>query len=130
MVERPPRHPRAARPSKRALSPRALARPRVESLEDRTVPSTFTVMNTDDDGGDSLRQAILDANALPGPDDHQLRPRTADHTIALTGGELSITDSLTIAGPGADQLAVSGSDLSRVFSISNTGPRHEVTFAA
>src|SRR5262249_16656303 len=38
-------------------------------------------------------------------------------TIALTSGQLSITDDLTIVGPGADRLAVSGSDASRVFRI-------------
>jgi hypothetical protein len=37
----------------------------VEALEDRTMPSTFLVTNTDDFGAGSLRQAILDANATP-----------------------------------------------------------------
>src|SRR5260370_35356125 len=36
---------------------------RLEALEDRTAPATFTVMNTNDSGDGSLRQAILDANA-------------------------------------------------------------------
>jgi hypothetical protein len=35
-------------------------------LEDRTVPSTFTVLNLADSGGGSLRQAVLAANAAPG----------------------------------------------------------------
>jgi hypothetical protein len=34
----------------------------LERLEDRTVPSVFTVKNTNDSGPESLRQAILDAN--------------------------------------------------------------------
>ena len=38
-------------------------------------------------------------------------------TIPLSSGQLSITDTLTIDGPGADQVAVSGSQQSRVFSI-------------
>ena len=38
-------------------------------------------------------------------------------TITLTGGQLSITDHLRIDGPGADRLAVSGNDSSRVFRI-------------
>jgi hypothetical protein len=54
--------------------------PRLEQLEDRTVPSTFYVTNTGDNGGinplpgagtGTLRQAIIDANATPnvsGPD--------------------------------------------------------------
>jgi hypothetical protein len=36
---------------------------RLEALEDRTAPATFTVRNTNDSGMDSLRQAILDADA-------------------------------------------------------------------
>src|SRR5262245_2474958 len=79
--------------------------PRLERLEDRTVPSTFLVTNTDDDGDGSLRQAILDANDLAGHDEIQFDLAPTDHTIALTGGELAVTDSLTIHGPGADQLS-------------------------
>jgi hypothetical protein len=43
-----------------------LFRPRLESLEGRWLPSTFMVVNTDNAGAGSLRQAILDANATPG----------------------------------------------------------------
>src|SRR5262249_46186610 len=39
-------------------------------------------------------------------------------TIPLTTDELSISDALTIGGPGADLLAVSGSHHSRIFGIS------------
>jgi hypothetical protein len=39
-----------------------LTRPALELLEDRCVPSTFTVTNVKDSGPGSLRQAILDAN--------------------------------------------------------------------
>ena len=43
-------------------------RPRLEVLEGRVLPSTYTVTNTDDSGPGSLRQAILDATAGTGPD--------------------------------------------------------------
>src|SRR3989442_15664896 len=43
-------------------------RPRLEALEDRTVPSTFTVIDTLDAGPGSFRQALLDANLNPGLD--------------------------------------------------------------
>jgi hypothetical protein len=41
-------------------------RPHLEALEERALPSTFLVTNTDDAGAGSFRQAILDANATPG----------------------------------------------------------------
>lgn len=90
---------------------------RLEALEDRTVPATFTVLNLADAGVGSLRQAVIDANALPGAD----TVRFADGlqgTIALTGGQLNLTGELTIDGPGAALLAVSGNHQSRVFNIS------------
>jgi hypothetical protein len=90
----------------------------LEALEDRTVPSTFTVSNLADSGPGSLRQAILDANASPGPDLIRFGHDARDGTIVLTGGQLNITDDLTIEGTGADRLAVSGNDASRVFQIS------------
>src|SRR5262249_28188217 len=104
-------------PRVRAPGRRAGFRPRLEPLEDRTVPSTFTVLNLAGGGDGSLRQAVLDANALPGADE----VRFADGlqgTIALGGVQLSITDHLTIEGPGAERVAVSGTDASRVFEIS------------
>jgi hypothetical protein len=91
--------------------------PGLEALEDRTVPSTFTVGNLADSGPGSLRQAILDANAQPGADTIDFADGLHG-TIALASGQLGITDDLTIDGPGADQLAVSGSHRSRVFALS------------
>jgi hypothetical protein len=103
-------------PRRRASGCRAGFRPRLEPLEDRTVPATFTVSNLADAGNGSLRQAVLDANALPGADDIRFADGLQG-TIALTGGQLSITDHLTIDGPGAGLLAVSGNHQSRVFNI-------------
>lgn len=44
---------------------RWLSHLRLEILEERRLPSIFTVFNTDDSGPGSLRQAILDANRGP-----------------------------------------------------------------
>jgi titin len=58
--------------------PRGL-RPRLESLEDRLAPATFTVTTAADNGDDlrptagSLRQQVLRANANPGVDTIQFR---------------------------------------------------------
>ncbi len=53
-------HARRSRRGSRRTQTRA--RLSLEQLEDRTVPTTFTVLNTLDSGAGSLRQAILDAN--------------------------------------------------------------------
>src|SRR5262249_12555257 len=95
---------------------RNVSRLAVEALEDRTVPSTFLVTNTADSGPGSLRSAVLAANAMSGADAIFFGPRVHG-TISLTSGELSITDDLTIAGPGTGDLSVSGNDVSRVFNI-------------
>jgi hypothetical protein len=93
-----------------------LVRPHVDPLEDRTLLNTYTVNNLADSGAGSLRQAILDANGDGGANQIVFAPGMQG-TIALTGGELDIADDMTIAGPGAGVLAVSGSDAGRVFAI-------------
>jgi hypothetical protein len=90
--------------------------PYLEVLEGRTLPSTFTVLNLVDSGAGSLRQAILDANASTGADVIDFA-KNVKGTIPLTSGELAITSDLTIDGPGADKLTVSGNDTSRVFNV-------------
>src|SRR5713226_6236750 len=90
--------------------------PRLDVLEDRTLPSTFSVLNLADSGHGSLRQAVLDANAHPGAD--VIRFAHGLHgIIILTSGELDITGDLTIHGPRASQIAVSGNDAGRVFRV-------------
>ncbi len=91
--------------------------PRLEGLEDRTLLTTISVLNTDDSGPGSLRQAIMDANAQEGADTIEFA-EGVQGTIGLTSGQLAITDELTIDGPGADVLTVSGSGMSRVFLVS------------
>src|SRR5438046_4263970 len=61
---------------------------------------TITVTNTNDSGPGSLRQALVDAN------DGDTINFAVTGTINLTSGELVIDKSITIAGPGSDQLAV------------------------
>ena len=64
------------------------------------LPSTFTVTNLLDSGAGSLRAAVASANANPGPDAIDF---ATTGTIALTSGQLDITDSLTISGPGVER---------------------------
>lgn len=73
--------------------------------------ATITVTNTNDSGPGSLRQALATAN------DGDTITFTVTGSIALTTGELLVDKSITISGPGADNLAVDGNASSRVFHI-------------
>src|SRR5262249_37577297 len=103
--------------AKRRSSPRRRFVPHLEILEGRSVPSTFSVLNLADSGKGSLRQAVLDAQANPGADEIEFAAGLTG-AIYLTTGQLSITGDLAINGQGAELLAVSGSNQSRVFNIS------------
>jgi hypothetical protein len=106
-----PRTPRRAPEGSRKAPHRA--RLAVEALEDRTVPATFTVTNTLDDGSvGSLRWAVGQANSTPGPDtiDFDSGVFNTPRTITLGGTQLELTDAATttIIGPGEDLLSISG----------------------
>jgi uncharacterized repeat protein (TIGR01451 family) len=78
---------------------------------------TLAVTNTNDNGPGSLRQTIADAQ----PEDAIAFALSYPATITLTSGELVISKSLTIAGPGPDLLAISGNDASRIFRVDKPG---------
>ena len=80
-------------------------RPALEMLERRDVPSTLTVTNNLDSAAGSLRAEVAAAN--PG-DTINFAPSLNGQTITLSSGELLLNKSLTIDGPGAGQLAISG----------------------
>ncbi len=104
-----------ARRTRRSIARAPVAyRPQFERLENRTVPSTVT--NLADSGPGSLRDAIINTSA-GGTVDFQAG---LTGTILLSSGELAIGNDLTIAGPGAGVLTVSGNQAYRVFDV--TGP--------
>jgi hypothetical protein len=76
---------------------------------------SFTVTNLNDSGPGSLRQAIIDANTALGAD---VITFNVTGTITLTTGQLVISDTLTINGPGASSLTISSSNAIRIFEIS------------
>ena len=78
--------------------------------------SEITVVNTANAGPGSLRQAVADV--CPGGL-ITFDPALNGQTLVLTSGELVIDRSLTILGPGAANLAISGNGSSRVFFITN-----------
>jgi hypothetical protein len=112
------RYPETAKRSRRTgkRSAKASFRPRLEVLEYRTLPSTFTVLNLADSGTGSLRAAVLAANANPGPDVVEFA-KSVKGTITLTTGELLVSGDLKIDGPGTSKLTVNGNDASRVFDV-------------
>ena len=76
--------------------------------------ATITVMNTNDNGTGSLRQALADA--VDG-DTINFNSSLNGQTITLTSGELLVDKRVTISGPGANTLAVDANHASRVFYI-------------
>ena len=77
--------------------------------------ATLLVYNNNDAGAGSLRQAITDNNALGGGNTIVFS-NIVTGTITL-GSALSITTDVTILGPGANVLTISGNNADRVFTI-------------
>ena len=73
--------------------------------------SSITVSNNNDSGPGTLRQAIADI--CPGG----TIGFSVTGTIGLTSGELVVDKDMTISGPGANALVISGLDASRVFNV-------------
>jgi hypothetical protein len=98
----------------------------LESLESRVLlAETFTVINTDDAGAGSLRQAILDANGAAGADAIEFDiPGGGVHTISPASELPAITEELTIngytqTGASANTLA-NGSDAVLLIELDGT----------
>jgi hypothetical protein len=79
-------------------------------------PSTLVVLNTNNSGPGSLRQALSDNYGLGGGN-IILFSNTVAGTITLSGAELTINAPVSIAGPGTNVLAISGNNSVRVFTV-------------
>jgi hypothetical protein len=84
----------------------------LDVLENRCLPTTVTTL-ADGAGGGSLRDAIL---TTPSGGVVSFRSGLTG-TIVLTQGALFITKNLTITGPGADLITVSGNNVTQVFNV-------------
>jgi hypothetical protein len=99
------------------------AKPRVEILESRVAPATFTVTTLADAGAGSLRDALAKADASPGADTIKFKlpapPAHGENVILLTSGELTSKGNVTIMGPGSGKLTIDANNASRVFDIND-----------
>lgn len=100
----------------------------VRSLEDRTAPATFTVMNLNDAGPDSLRDCVNKANVSPGADTISFAT-SLPGGIFLTTGEITISDALKIQGPGSGQFGITGQNASRHFNLSSAPANTLITIS-
>lgn len=114
---------------------RALARPRVEFLEDRQLLATFTVTNTQDLLGGaavagSLRDAIQKANANGGPDTINFQiAGTGVHTINVGSPALpTVTDAVLI--DGTTQPGYAGSPVIEISGLSSGAGANGLTLQA
>jgi hypothetical protein len=75
----------------------------------------YPVNNTNDAGTESLRQAIIDANANAGPDTITIN---TTGTVTLLSALPAVGGGTTITGPGSSQFVVSGADTFQVMKVS------------
>jgi predicted outer membrane repeat protein len=92
------------------------------------LPRTLVVTNTNDSGPGSLRQAILDANAISPSHDTitfsaAILAVPSFITMSAANGQMKVTDSVTIVGAAVPQfLTLDANFTSRHFIIDGAGP--------
>src|SRR5271168_5291903 len=91
---------RSRRPGSRRSRSRRSVLPRLEVMEDRKLLSTFTVKNLSDSGTYSLRAGIQSGDAI-------IAFAPGLHGTITLASELQINQSVTIDGPGVNELTVS-----------------------
>jgi len=94
----------------------------VDTLLDGISSPTDCEIDSQPDGGDcSLRDAIDTANGNAGADEIIFDGGLAlPGTINLTNGQMTITDDLTITGPGTNMLTIDADDLTRIFLVDDS----------
>jgi hypothetical protein len=104
---------------RRFYSPFGAVAAEVQILENRQLLSALTVTSAADSGAGSLRAEIAAAHS---GDTVNFASSLKGQTITLTSGELLINTGVTIQGPGAAQLTISGGHASRVFDVTSRQP--------
>ncbi len=113
---------------RRSLSPFGVLAAQVETLEVRALlSSAYEVDSLTDTGAGSgltgdirycIAQADQSANA---GSTITFDPALTGSTISLSHGQLVISDAMTITGPGASSLTLSGNNSSRLFDVASGG---------
>jgi hypothetical protein len=110
----------AGRSRKAPTPPRSIV-PRLEVLEDRTVPTLLlvnTVLDTGVSGDGSLRGEIKAANPAGG-DTIVFAPGVTTVNVTNPAGALVIDRSLTIQGPSGGLETIQGNNFSQVFRVNS-----------
>ena len=81
--------------------------------------ATFTVTNLNDAGAGSLRDAIGQANATAGADTIQFLGTLSG--MIPVASEITITDTVHVAGPGVSTIKVDGNLGTRLFKVQHAG---------
>jgi len=82
-----------------------------------SMANTYTVVNTNDAGAGSMRQAISDASG--GNDTIYVTSSLAGATITLTSGQLGIYYNLVMYGPASSNIIVDGGGTTGVIYLGN-----------
>ena len=89
-----------------------------------TIPANDTlVVTTNDSGEGTLRQAITNANNIAGTDTITFDPTVfaSVQTITVSSTLPTINTNITISGPGARLLTISGGNSVRIMNVTTTG---------
>src|SRR3954469_7160534 len=86
------------------------AKLRMLALESRLAPAIFTVLNANDAGAGSLRDALTQANLTVAADPINFDPAFfgPPRTISLLTALPNLSQDVSIVGPGASILTISG----------------------
>lgn len=87
------------------------------STDSPDVAASTLVTTAADAGPGSLRQAISNAEARPGPDTITFDFNLAGVEIVLASQQLEIQSDIVIEGPGSELLSISGFDAHRLFLV-------------
>jgi hypothetical protein len=101
-----------------------------ETVRSVIIDDDALVLNNNDSGSGSLRQAITNANNQGGS--HVINMTLIDgNQITLDSPLPAIDSALTFIGPGADLLTISGNNIYQVFYVNNgaSGSFHHLTIA-